>query len=210
MTSTSDAPHKVYRDRFEVIFAKGGATIGLFVTRGWLQNALDARGLPLARELSDQDFAHHVFRCCETNDMLAHAIASRNNGGRAFGKSVTGVRYVEDDALTALLDGSTIAVPMQIIEGIKAKLRWLENAGPEDESQADYLCPDKDGHLWVLSAGSIGVAPALRIIAQEDGTHEVHVINVCDGTLTARSAIDLSDPGAAIRSALDVWEATEV
>lgn len=94
MTSTSDAPHKVYRDRFEVIFTKGGATIGLFVTRGWLQNALDARGLPLAQELSDQDFAHHVFRCCETNDMLAHAIASRNSGGRAFGKSVAGVSKV--------------------------------------------------------------------------------------------------------------------
>lgn len=101
-------------------------------------------------------------------------------------------------------------MPLAIVEGIKAKLRWLENAGPDDESQADYLCPDKDGHLWVLSAGSIGVVPALRIIAQADGTHEVHVINVCDGTLTARSAIDPSEVSAAIRSALDVWDATEV
>lgn len=210
MGGNDHTSREAYRQRFEVVFTKGAKTIGLFVARSWLEDALTTHGLPVARELSDQDFSQHVFRCCETSTMVADAIARRNNGGRSFGKSVTGLRYVEDDALRALRTGTTVRVPLEIVEGLKAKLRWLENAGPDDESQADNLYPEQDGHLWVLSAGSIGVVPALRIIAQADGTHEVQIINICDDTITARSMIDLTDESAATETAMDVWDATEV
>lgn len=78
MGGNDHTSHEAYGQRFEVVFTKGAKTIGLFVARSWLEDALRTHGLPVARELSDQDFSQHVFRCCETSTMVADAIARRN------------------------------------------------------------------------------------------------------------------------------------